>query len=66
MPAHAQFIVYNPVFVYYRPGFNIVEACGVASGSYIITARTYNDQDEGPFFISTSSDHVFCFERLHP
>ena len=49
---------------FFSPGFNILEAPNVPSGEYIITARTHEENQEGPFFITASSDNVFNFESL--
>ncbi len=51
--------------LYCRPGFTVLELPNVPSGEYIVTATTYTENQEGPFFITASSDNVFNFEPCH-
>ena len=48
-----------------RPGFTVLEVPNVPTGEYVITPTTYGDNQEGPFFLTASSDNVFNFETVH-
>lgn len=51
------------VFVYYRPGFVVLETGGVPKGSFSISAVCYSKLPPKPvhFFLTVFSDNVFNF-----
>ena len=64
LPCHVVCVCLCLCLFFFSPGFNVLEAPNVPSGEYIITATTYGENQEGPFFITASSDNVFNFESL--